>query len=68
MNESTLANTSTAATPSPDACCDTVLLSSCCGDDTKPACCGPEMAPRVCGCGTAHESRQQPAKSSTGND
>ena len=58
MSESTLTRPSTTSS-SPNACCDTVLLSTCCGQEAKPACCGPEKAPTVCGCGGGHGSSRE---------
>jgi hypothetical protein len=68
MNKPTLTNATTTAPSAPDACCDTVLLSTCCGQETKAACCGPEKAPKVCGCGGAEQSRHQPAKGGRRHD
>ena len=34
----------------PEACCDSVLLSTCCPPEAKPACCGQSSHAAPCGC------------------
>ena len=34
----------------PEACCDSVLLSTCCPAEAKPTCCGRSPRAASCGC------------------
>ena len=34
----------------PEACCESVLLSTCCPPQAKPACCGQSSKAGTCGC------------------
>lgn len=34
----------------PEACCESVLLSTCCPPEAKPACCGQSSQAASCGC------------------
>jgi hypothetical protein len=40
----------TAEQTRPEACCDSVLLSTCCPPEVKPACCGQSSRAATCGC------------------